>query len=88
VTAEGGTGIVHQAPAFGEDDYRVCLKHGVIDKGNNVPCPVDFNGCFTSEVARRATLSSTVFAWFLRTGLQVAVGLRRARSESASDTVP
>lgn len=32
VTAESGTGIVHQAPAFGEDDYRVCLEHGVIEK--------------------------------------------------------
>jgi isoleucyl-tRNA synthetase len=50
VTNTGGTGIVHQAPAFGEDDYRVCLKHGIIDKGNKVPCPVDFNGCFSSEV--------------------------------------
>lgn len=26
VTAEDGTGIVHNAPAFGEDDYRVCAK--------------------------------------------------------------
>lgn len=56
VTAEGGTGIVHQAPAFGEDDYRVCLKHGVIDKGNNVPCPVDFNGCYTEDVSNRQCL--------------------------------
>ena len=22
----------NQAPAFGEDDYRVCLEHGVIEK--------------------------------------------------------
>ena len=28
VTADAGTGIVHQAPAFGEDDYRVCRHHG------------------------------------------------------------
>lgn len=27
VTIEGGTGIVHCAPAFGEDDYRVCKKY-------------------------------------------------------------
>ena len=33
VTAESGTGIVHQAPYFGEDDYRVCLAHGLITKG-------------------------------------------------------
>jgi isoleucyl-tRNA synthetase len=50
VTDDSGTGIVHQAPAFGEDDYRVCLAHGVIQKGGIVPCPVDDDGCFTSEV--------------------------------------
>lgn len=27
VTTEDGTGIVHCAPAFGEDDYRVCKKY-------------------------------------------------------------
>lgn len=29
VTAENGTGIVHIAPAFGEDDNRVCQKNGI-----------------------------------------------------------
>ena len=29
VTADNGTGVVHCAPAFGEDDMRVCLAHGV-----------------------------------------------------------
>lgn len=24
--AAAGTGIVHCAPAFGEDDYRVCIE--------------------------------------------------------------
>ena len=50
VTEEGGTGIVHQSPAFGEDDYRVCLAHGIISKGEDLPCPVDSNGRFTAEV--------------------------------------
>ena len=50
VTDENGTGIVHQAPAFGEDDYRVCIKHGVVQKGEDLPCPVDANGRFTKEV--------------------------------------
>jgi len=50
VTADSGTGIVHQAPAFGEDDYRVCSEHGVIDKKMEVPCPVDANGRFTEVV--------------------------------------
>ncbi len=29
VTADSGTGVVHCAPAFGEDDYRVCLANGM-----------------------------------------------------------
>ena len=29
VELETGTGIVHMAPAFGEDDYRVCKEQGV-----------------------------------------------------------
>ncbi len=29
VTMEDGTGIVHNAPAFGEDDSRVCKKYGI-----------------------------------------------------------
>lgn len=51
VTDDSGTGIVHQAPAFGEDDYRVCLAHTVIRKGGDIPCPVDSNGIFTERCA-------------------------------------
>src|SRR5690606_17027082 len=29
VTLDGGTGIVHLAPAFGEDDFRVCQEKGL-----------------------------------------------------------
>ncbi len=47
VTTESGTGLVHQAPAFGEDDYRV-LKAAGIDA---FACPVTMNGVFTDEVA-------------------------------------
>ncbi len=47
VTTESGTGIVHLAPAFGEDDYRVMRHNGI----NAAPCPVDFEGKFTAEVS-------------------------------------
>lgn len=50
VTAESGTGVVHQAPYFGEDDQRVCLKYGIITKDMEMICPVDASGRFTSEV--------------------------------------
>ncbi|XP_070558772.1 isoleucine--tRNA ligase, cytoplasmic-like [Ptychodera flava] len=49
VTDDTGTGIVHQAPFFGADDYRVCIEHRVITK-EQVICPVDETGCFTQEV--------------------------------------
>lgn len=51
VTEDSGTGIVHQAPAFGEDDFRVCVAHGVITRGDTVPCPVNDDGCFVDPVS-------------------------------------
>ena len=51
VTSDSGTGVVHQAPAFGEDDYRVCLANGVFKKGQEPTiCPVDASGKFTATV--------------------------------------
>ncbi|CAI5744746.1 unnamed protein product [Peronospora destructor] len=49
VSDSGGTGIVHQAPTFGEDDYRVCVREGVVDKFT-LPDPLDDNGIFTDTV--------------------------------------
>jgi isoleucyl-tRNA synthetase len=43
VTAQDGTGIVHEAPAYGEDDYELCAKEGV-----PVISIVDENGVYTS----------------------------------------
>ena len=54
VTDTGGTGVVHSAPAFGEDDYRVCMANGIIAKGDDLPCPVDGNGRFTATVTEYA----------------------------------
>ena len=45
VTTEDGTGIVHQAPAFGEDDMITCQKYGI-----DVVIPVDMDGKFTSLI--------------------------------------
>lgn len=50
VTAGDGTGVVHQAPAFGEDDYKVGLEAGVIDEDRAPPNPLDEQGCFTAEI--------------------------------------
>lgn len=46
-----GTGIVHMAPGFGEDDQRVCEEQGI-----QIVCPVDHAGKFTGEVSDYAGL--------------------------------
>lgn len=33
-----------------QDDYRVCLKYGIISRDMKIICPVDASGKFTSEV--------------------------------------
>jgi len=40
-----GTGIVHLAPGFGEDDFAVCKAAGI-----PLVCPVDNAGKFTAEI--------------------------------------
>ena len=49
VTTADGTGVVHNAPGFGEDDYLVGLKYNLIDPDKPL-CPLDDDGCFTSDV--------------------------------------
>ncbi|XP_057456760.1 isoleucine--tRNA ligase, cytoplasmic [Lotus japonicus] len=49
VTDDSGTGIVHCAPAFGEDDFRVCIENQIISK-DNVTVAVDDDGCFTDKI--------------------------------------
>ncbi|CAG0891653.1 unnamed protein product [Cyprideis torosa] len=50
VTSESGTGVVHQAPYFGEDDHRVCLREGIIEADGAIVCPVDDSGKFVDPV--------------------------------------
>lgn len=45
VSTEDGSGIVHIAPAFGEDDYQLSLKYDL-----PVLQPVDKSGKFTAEI--------------------------------------
>ena len=43
VSADDGTGIVHIAPAYGEDDNRVCRENGI-----GFVNPVGADGCYTT----------------------------------------
>lgn len=45
VVDEDGTGLVHMAPGFGEDDLNACRKAGIA-----VVVPVDAAGQYTSEI--------------------------------------
>ncbi len=53
VTTEDGTGIVHLAPAFGEDDYALAAAAGIFDPTDHGSLynPVGLDGRFTSQVA-------------------------------------
>jgi isoleucyl-tRNA synthetase len=55
VSTEDGTGIVHLAPTFGSDDFRVAREHGIpavlVHDAQGRPAPlVDRRGRFVSEV--------------------------------------
>lgn len=45
VTTSDGTGLVHQAPAFGEDDMLVCRAYGLPFVN-----PIRVDGCFADDV--------------------------------------
>jgi len=45
VDTSEGTGVVHMAPGFGEDDQKVCEASGI-----ELVCPVDDRGRYTEEV--------------------------------------
>lgn len=48
VSTEDGTGMVHIAPGFGQEDFDACMK---VSSDFPVICPVDEAGCFTEEVS-------------------------------------
>lgn len=45
VTASTGTGLVHNAPGHGHDDYLVCKEHGILPYS-----PVDGEGRYTEDL--------------------------------------
>jgi isoleucyl-tRNA synthetase len=53
VTATDGTGLVHMAPAFGEDDFFACQEAGI-----GLVDPIDMEANFTAEVERDPRLAA------------------------------
>ncbi|KAF2163673.1 hypothetical protein M409DRAFT_25861 [Zasmidium cellare ATCC 36951] len=50
VKQDEGVGIVHQAPAFGEDDYAIGWRYGIINAERPPPNPLNAGGEYTDEV--------------------------------------
>ncbi|MBP5215488.1 MAG: isoleucine--tRNA ligase [Alphaproteobacteria bacterium] len=73
VSTEDGTGVVHIAPGFGEDDFEVCRAY---DENFPIVCPVDEAGKFTSEVSDYAgqqvfDTNEPIMQWLKENGLLV-----------------
>jgi len=53
VTTEDGTGLVHIAPAFGEDDFKVAAENGIFDPtvAGTLYNPVGLDGRFDRRVS-------------------------------------
>jgi isoleucyl-tRNA synthetase len=47
VTTDNGTGVVHAAPAFGEEDFNTLQSAGM----KAIAKPIDNNGCFITDIA-------------------------------------
>jgi len=67
VSADDGTGMVHLAPAYGEDDQVTCARHGVVGAA-----PVRDDGTFDDRVGELAGLD------VLAAGEPIARALARA----------
>jgi isoleucyl-tRNA synthetase len=50
VTDSDGTGIVHIAPAYGLEDYNICLENNLIKKDSKIFQPLDTNGFVDSSI--------------------------------------
>jgi len=48
VALDAGTGIVHSAPAYGEDDFRSCKQYGM--SNDDILSPVQSNGVYVESL--------------------------------------
>ncbi|PJF18093.1 hypothetical protein PSACC_02091, partial [Paramicrosporidium saccamoebae] len=66
VTNDVGTGLVHLSPAYGQDDFATCRKHGIVEQEI-----VDMNGMYTdaapAELAGKSITDVDVQLELLRT---------------------
>lgn len=83
IEAGSGTGVVHMAPGFGEDDQKVCEANGIA-----IVCPVDDKGCYTDEIFDLPVAEAGMpeQGQILKlNGLNVIADTRKAEDEPYSD---
>ncbi|WWD18679.1 hypothetical protein CI109_103133 [Kwoniella shandongensis] len=89
VTSAAGTGLVHSAPAHGQEDYAAFLSAGILP--DRLRCPIDDDGRFTEELVRWGedeSLSSLVGKEVLNEGTDEMVEQLRAEgSLLAEETI-
>ena len=73
VSTEDGTGVVHIAPGFGQDDFDACRAY---DENFPVVCPVDEAGKFTQEISDYVGIqvfetNEPIMQWLKANGLLV-----------------
>ncbi len=73
VSTEDGTGVVHIAPGFGQDDFEACRAY---DANFPIVCPVDEAGKFTVEVSDYVgtqvfETNEPIMSWLKQNGLLV-----------------
>ena len=54
VTTDAGTGCVHTAPAYGADDFMICMKYPEIETGADMVVNVGDDGCFNEAAGKYA----------------------------------
>jgi isoleucyl-tRNA synthetase len=50
VTDSDGTGLVHIAPAYGEDDYQACIQNKIISKTDELFMSINEEGYFKTNI--------------------------------------
>lgn len=83
VTADNGTAIVHCAPSFGEEDYKVFVKQGLIGKDEEPPCHVDENGKFTIELEKffrnKHELEKTLKGFYIKDADKIILSVLKSK---------
>ena len=64
VTDTDGTGLVHIAPSYGEDDYEACIKNKIISKTETLFMSVNEEGYFVSGINDLEKLSGLFYKNF------------------------